>query len=288
MMTWKRIAGLTLIASVVAAALAGGLVIYSGAYNVSATAQHTAPVYYLLESALQRSVRIRTLNVEVPDLEDPDRIVNGFKLFRTHCVQCHGAPGVAPEPFALGLTPVPASLVDSVKTWSAAETHWIIRYGIKMSGMPAWEYRISDEETWDIVAFMAQLPTLSPADYKSWSMRHAAVQLSDASDTSDPSAGLNIRPGDARAGKKAIQQYLCATCHAIPGVVGANHHVGPSLADFASRQYIAGVLPNTPANMVRWLQSPSAVDPLTAMPDLNVSDQDARDIAAFLYTLRDE
>jgi cytochrome c1 len=72
----------------------------------------------------------------------------------------------------------------------------------------------------------------------------------------------------------------------IPGVVGANRSVGPPLAGIANRQYIAGVLPNTPANMMRWLRQPTKVDPLSAMPDLDVTEQDARDIAAFLYTLR--
>jgi cytochrome c1 len=67
--------------------------------------------------------------------------------------------------------------------------------------------------------------------------------------------------------------------------VGADRHVGPSLTGMANRQYIAGVLPNTPVNMLRWLRDPTRIDPLTAMPNLGITNQDARDIAAFLYTL---
>ncbi len=286
MTKWKRVASITLAASAATAALLGGLVIYTGVYDVSATRQHTAAVYHLLETSLRRSVKLRTSDVEVPALDDADRAINGFKLFHTHCVQCHGAPGIAPQPFALGLTPAPASLVAAAQEWSAAEIQWMIRHGIKMTGMPAWQYRMSDEEIWDVVAFMKVLPTLSPADYEGWSRRHMPT-AEQPSDTSLTLPEMDARLGDAGAGKKALQQYLCATCHVIPGIVGANHHVGPSLAGIASRKYIAGVFPNTPANMLRWLRQPTAVDPLSAMPDLDISDQDARDIAAFLYTLRD-
>lgn len=286
MKKWKRVAGITLAASAGAVAMLGGLVVYTGVYDVSATDQHTAPVYHLLEATLRRSVKLRTTGTEAPTLDDTDRGINGFKLFRAHCVQCHGAPGIAPQPFALGLTPAPAALAGSVKEWSAVEIHWIIRYGIKMSGMPAWQYRLTDQEIWDLVAFLKVLPTLSPADYEQRSSEHPAVP-EITSEASHATPSQDVRLGDAGAGRKALQQYLCATCHLIPGVVGANRHIGPSLEGIASRKYIAGVLPNTPANMLRWLRHPTIVDPLTAMPDLGVTDQDARDMAAFLYTLND-
>lgn len=72
----------------------------------------------------------------------------------------------------------------------------------------------------------------------------------------------------------------------IPGVIGADALVGPPLNGIASRRYLAGVLPNTPDRMIEWLRNPKAVEPPTAMPDLDVTEQDARDIAAYLYTLR--
>lgn len=284
MTTWKRVAGLTLAASAAAAALGGGIVVYTGLYDVSATEQHTAPVYYLLELSLDRSVKLRTAGMEVPALDDAERIADGFRLFRDNCVQCHGAPGVAPEPFALGLTPAPESLVSSASRRPAEDVYWIIRYGIKMSGMPAWKYRMDEDGIWDVVAFLKVLPGLSPAEYQRWNARHPPIaQPRDRAEAA--ASGGEVRLGDVAAGRKALQQYLCATCHVIPGIVGADRHVGPSLAGIADRQYIAGVLPNTPANMLRWLRDPKAVDPLTAMPDLGVADTDARDIAAFLYTL---
>jgi cytochrome c len=87
-------------------------------------------------------------------------------------------------------------------------------------------------------------------------------------------------------GKVAIAHYGCSSCHTIPGIRNANGLVGPSLDRIASRTYIAGVLQNTRQNMLRWIEDPPKVDDKTAMPNLRVTDADARDIAAYLYTLR--
>jgi cytochrome c len=92
--------------------------------------------------------------------------------------------------------------------------------------------------------------------------------------------------GHAERGRALMRTYGCQTCHTIPGVVGADATVGPSLAGIASRSYVGGVLPNTPENMLRWLQDPKAVDSLTAMPNVGVTPSDARHIAAYLYRLR--
>jgi cytochrome c1 len=82
------------------------------------------------------------------------------------------------------------------------------------------------------------------------------------------------------------QAYGCGACHVIPGVTGAGGIVGPPLNNWSRRVYIAGNLPNTPENLVRWIRHPQAVEPGTAMPDLGVTEADARDIAAYLYSLR--
>jgi len=92
--------------------------------------------------------------------------------------------------------------------------------------------------------------------------------------------------GDPARGLAVIQSYDCGSCHTIPGVRGAHGLVGPPLLWFSRRTYIAGELPNTASNLVRWVQSPTSVEPGTAMPVLGLTDQQARDVAAFLYTLR--
>ncbi len=94
--------------------------------------------------------------------------------------------------------------------------------------------------------------------------------------------------GNARAGRQDIRKYGCNACHTIPGIAGARGLVGPPLDGIASREYIAGELQNTPENLMKWIQHPHQVEPHTVMPDMNVSDQDSRDIAAYLYTLRSE
>ena len=83
-----------------------------------------------------------------------------------------------------------------------------------------------------------------------------------------------------------MDQYACATCHVIPGITGATRQVGPPLKGMATRSYIAGVLENTGDNMVRWLMFPTRISPPTAMPDLGVTEQDARDMAAYIATLK--
>jgi cytochrome c len=87
-------------------------------------------------------------------------------------------------------------------------------------------------------------------------------------------------------GREKMRRYGCASCHTIPGIPEADSLVGPPLTNIAGRTYIGGVLTNTPDNMIRWIQNPQGVDPLTAMPNLGVTEEDARDIAAYLYTLR--
>ena len=96
----------------------------------------------------------------------------------------------------------------------------------------------------------------------------------------------SLTGGDADHGKSAIAAYGCKSCHTIPGIPGAQSTVGPNLSGIASRSYIAGVLTNSPENLIRWLRDPQAVDDKTAMPNLGVGPRDARDIAAYLYTLQ--
>lgn len=100
------------------------------------------------------------------------------------------------------------------------------------------------------------------------------------------SSAAETAGGSIRRGQAAVRRYGCASCHTIPGIEGADALVGPPLDRVASRSYIAGVLVNTPENLVRWVRNPPKVDPLTAMPDLHVTEADALDIASFLATLR--
>jgi cytochrome c2 len=92
--------------------------------------------------------------------------------------------------------------------------------------------------------------------------------------------------GDARVGQVQIRKYGCNACHEISGVPGARGLIGPPLDQIGRRYYIAGEIRNTPDNLMRWIQHPHQIEPHTLMPEMGVTEQDSRNIAAYLYTLR--
>lgn len=101
-------------------------------------------------------------------------------------------------------------------------------------------------------------------------------------DTAEP---VEVEGGDPERGRAAIEEYGCGSCHNIPGVDGADGRVAPGLQVWPNRAYVAGVLPNEPENVITFIQEPREVSPNSAMPNLGVSESDARDIAAYLFTL---
>ncbi len=270
--------------------LAGSAVLYSGVYDVAATKQHSALLYWILDRGLRSSVRQRAGAISVPALSDTALIENGFRCYRDHCVQCHGAPGVAPDDLGKGLLPLPNNLVQTAREWPPAELYWVSRYGIKMTGMPAWGYRLADQELWAIVAFLKQMPLLAPKNYRAFNETISGpCGLLEAEPASQPSGNTvppsEVASGDPLRGPVALRQYACTACHRIPGVTGPSAHVGPPLEGIARRKYLAGIIPNNAENMIRWIRDPQVVSSLTAMPDLDVKESDARDMAAYLFTL---
>ncbi len=109
-----------------------------------------------------------------------------------------------------------------------------------------------------------------------------------ACDPARPNRKLEIQRmtgGDPTRGREKIRNYGCHSCHTIPGIEGANALVGPPLIHWSKRVYIAGELPNTPENLRKWIQHAPQIEPKTAMPDMGVTEQDSRDISAYLYSL---
>ena len=97
---------------------------------------------------------------------------------------------------------------------------------------------------------------------------------------------VRVEGGNADRGRREIAAYGCGSCHMIPGITGADGLVGPPLIRWSQRKMIAGEIPNTPDNLVYWIAVPQSIEPGTAMPNLGVSDGQARDIAAYLYTIK--
>lgn len=113
----------------------------------------------------------------------------------------------------------------------------------------------------------------------------AACPQGACNDASGPPAHLRVTGGDPERGESLILSYGCGVCHTIESVRGANGRVGPALDDFATRNMLAGILPNTPPILVAWLMDPVAIEPRTAMPAMGITETEARHIAAYLYTL---
>jgi mono/diheme cytochrome c family protein len=142
--------------------------IYSGVYNVAATEPHIKPVEWLLNLTLEKSVSRHAKGIEVPPVSDDSIVQTGFIHYKEMCVTCHGAPGVSPSELAKGLNPEPPDLVEELEEGqrSTEQLFWITKYGIKMTGMPAFGPTHSDDEIWAIVAFLKRLPDLSPEEYR--------------------------------------------------------------------------------------------------------------------------
>ena len=146
------------LAIVAALAVTGGAaVIYAGAYDVAATAPHWPLTERLLEAVRLRSIKRHAAAIDVPpNLADRDTLLIGTDHFAAHCAVCHGAPGVPKGDIAHGLNPPAPNLAVTARLYGDAELFWIVKHGIKMTGMPAWSDH-SDAEIWATVAFLNRL-----------------------------------------------------------------------------------------------------------------------------------
>ena len=271
----------TLCLALLAAALAATLVLQAGWYDASAVRPHFQFVHTLIERGMQQSVRFHARDIAVPDgPASTQSVTRGGALFRQHCEQCHGGPGVAMGVIGLSMQPVPGPLADAARRWKTRELFWITAKGIKMSGMPAWGFHLGDQEIWDLVAFLERLPAVAPADYAA--LPTGAGAPADRQAIRNSGDAVPLPAPDRKRGRLALTQYACQSCHHIPGVTGPLTYVGPDLDGLAQRSFIAGKLPSSEENLVRWIRAPQAVKPGSAMPQLGVTERDARDMAAYL------
>ena len=154
---------LLLLLAVVALLLLAGF-LWSGLYNVGADDPHTRPVLAAMEVLRDRSIEARSRDIAVPRLDDPQLVLKGAGQYAAMCTGCHLAPGMEESEIRPGLYPQPPRLANM--HLDPREAFWVIKHGIKMTGMPAWGSSHDDPTIWSMVAFLQKLPDLTPAQYR--------------------------------------------------------------------------------------------------------------------------
>lgn len=147
--------------------IAGALAfVYSGIFDVTATNPHWDVTYRVMYTVREQAIKRQARDVKVPELDDPQKVHAGFKNYHGMCVVCHGAPGMEAGEMSKGLYPEPPNLARTARNRTAAELYMIIKKGLKMSGMPAWEPSHSGEQIWELVAFLRTLPDIPDDEYQ--------------------------------------------------------------------------------------------------------------------------
>jgi cytochrome c553 len=206
-----------------AAALAAILIMATGIYDIGASKPHFAVTYWLLDFAKRRSIETQSLMIRAPKLDDRGMITLGAAHYLGGCAQCHGAPGLPRNPVASSMLPQPADLVRVAPTWTSAQLFWIVRNGLKYTGMPAWPDVTREDEVWALVAFLRTLPTITQQQY---------ARLSAGGLASPQRSGREI----AEFGAEAEALSRCGRCHDPPAPEAASALV-PRLAG-QSRAYL--------------------------------------------------
>jgi mono/diheme cytochrome c family protein len=157
--------GIGVAVALAAAAVGAAMFIGSGVYNIGADDHHTKLVLTLIENLRERSISARSASIDLPRLEDPAMISAGAERYAALCVNCHLAPGITKSELRAGLYPHPPNLAQE-DVRDPRRTFWTIKHGIKMSAMPAWTKSLDDATIWNVVAFVRQMPNLSPDTYR--------------------------------------------------------------------------------------------------------------------------
>lgn len=211
-----------------AVAIAAGLFVWSGVYNIGADDTHTKPVYAVLQTLREKSIAHHARGLEVPDLADPALIRSGAGNYEAMCTGCHLSPGAGETELSKGLYPVPPNF-SRIAPGDPKHDFWVIKHGIKASGMPAWGKSMEDRYIWGMVALLQQLPKLDAAGYEALvassgghshgggetgGHHHAAGEAGDhhgeeaADDQHDHGAGM-----DGHAHEAAVDRKPAGTTH---------------------------------------------------------------------------
>lgn len=227
--------------ALVAAGLGAVLIMATGIYDIGASKPHFAVTYWLLDFAKRRSIETQSFLIRAPEsLDDGDLIQLGAAHYLGGCAQCHGAPGRPRNPIASSMLPEPADLVRVAPTWTSAQLFWIVRNGLKYTGMPAWPDITREDEVWALVAFLRTLPTINGEQY---------ARLSGGGLASPERSGREI----AEFGAEAEALSRCGRCHdsqapgsasgLVPRLAGQSRaYLELALRDYAENRRASGVM----------------------------------------------
>ena len=203
--------------------LGGSLFAWSGLYSVAASRGHWWGVELLLKFGMRSSVRTHAIGIDVPDLGKMNLMQKGAAHFQIGCASCHGSPDRPASPVARAMLPEPPDLEVSVPTWKPNELFWIVKNGLKYTGMPAWPAKERDDEVWAVVAFLLRLPGMEAAEFTDLSNSRPAMHLVPAVEFLDQEPIANIIS-------------TCSLCHGTTGSGTSN--VFPRL-DIQTPDYLA-------------------------------------------------
>ncbi|MGE3538730.1 MAG: c-type cytochrome [Candidatus Tectimicrobiota bacterium] len=210
---WRLVALLTLLA------VGGFLVVAAGLVPIKASARHWPMTAWLLHFAMRRSVATHTLGLQAPPLDDPALVLRGAGHYDTGCSPCHGSPDLGPPAIVQHMTPHPPHLPAVLPGWEDTELFYLVKHGVKFTGMPAWPAQQRDDEVWAMVAFLRLLPALEGSAYR---------QLVHGN-TRTPAATPPVQDLEAPQTIPPAVTASCARCHGVDGL-GREHSAFPRLA----------------------------------------------------------
>ena len=232
----RRALRIAVVAGATLAVLAAGafLFAWSGLYSVAATAGHWPPTAWFLQFTMRSSVRTHAAPLEAPSLADPLLVERGAGHYQTGCMPCHGAPGEARNRIPDEMLPPPPYLPATVPEWSPEQLFWIVKHGLKYTGMPSWTTQRRDDEVWAVTAFLLALPDMGAPEYDAL----AFGEVGDAAGDGEP--GTPETPGQLFAMSDAALIGACARCHGLNGE-GRPSGAFPRL-DMQTPEYLARAL----------------------------------------------
>lgn len=226
----------TLAALLIVLGLAGALVVVSGIAPIKASSGHWPITEWFLHFSMERSIDTHSLGIDVPPLDDSDLILKGAGHYDAGCMPCHGGPELKQPRVARAMTPHPPYLPNQLPQWESEDLFYLVKHGVKFTGMPAWPSQHRDDEVWAMVAFLRAFPQMDSVEYRRLVYGPAPSEQHVA-----PLQGLTEPAGTPR-----IVLENCARCHRADGQArgtGAYPRLAAQTQDYLSaslRAYSAG------------------------------------------------